>query len=133
MSAAMLFTGRYAAIRKVPPGLIVPVRTSVGVPRFIKGAGAFPAFQELIPHGLLKVTDLDEFAWRYRRRLARHAGAIDARLAELHRAYPGRPLVPCCFEDLSRSWCHRRVWADWHQERTGVTVEEHGSGAAGTA
>lgn len=124
MTAAMLFTGRYATVRAVPPGLIVPVRTSVGVPRFVPGARSFPAIEELMPYGLLKVTDLEEFTWRYRRRLDRHADAIDARLAELHRGHPGRPLVLCCFEDLRTSWCHRRVWASWHAERTGVAVEE---------
>jgi hypothetical protein len=124
-STASLFTGRYAAIRDVPAGLIVPVRASVGVPRFIKAARSFPAIHELMPYGcLFKIDDLEEFTWRYRRRLEKHAAVIDARLAELHREYPGRPLVLCCFEDLSRTWCHRRVWADWHAERTGVVIEE---------
>ncbi len=42
----------------------------------------------------------------------------------------GRQVLLCCFESLSADkvaagqWCHRRIFADWWQKKTGHTIAE---------
>lgn len=38
----------------------------------------------------------------------------------------GKALVFLCFEDLTKDgeWCHRRMFAEWWQRKTGMKVEE---------
>ena len=51
-----VYTYRWAGVKSLPP-TVVPVRISLGGPRFIPGAARFPAIDELMPRGLF---DLDE-------------------------------------------------------------------------
>jgi len=79
-----LFTSSYS---RVDPARMVPVRTSVGVPRF---AGyAVEEWPAVYPWGLLDVTDPDEFRRRYRHRLHRQTPRILAELGGLLDAYEG--------------------------------------------
>ena len=45
-----VYTGRWALVPTVRLGAIVPVRTSLGVARFIPRASGFPAIHELTPN-----------------------------------------------------------------------------------
>jgi Protein of unknown function, DUF488 len=112
-----VYTGPWALLRGVPSSVAVPVRTSVGVPRFIRGAGGLPALRELTPYGLLHFQDRDEFRRPYRDRLEHHGVArIRAELDNLQAAAQGTPIVLCCFES-DRADCHRGDFADWWHER----------------
>lgn len=126
-----LYTWCFTAWHRYGGSDVVPVRTSMGRPRFIepRQARAMPVIDELIPYGLLKVDPEAEFARRYRVRLETHGVAvIKRRIAEIHAIYQ-RPLVLLCFEKLDGSvpgeFCHRRVFADWWQEKTGEEILEY--------
>jgi hypothetical protein len=112
-----------ASYSRVDPRVMVPVRTSIGAPRF---AGyQLEEWPAVYPWGLLDVTDPDEFRRRYRHRLHRQTPRILAELAELLAKYDGWPLALCCWEDLTKpgAWCHRTLLAEWLREK-GVIVEE---------
>ena len=100
----------------------VPVRTSVGVPRFWPMAKQFPVAKLITPYGLRKLEG-DEFRERYLARLNK-AGTekIRAELAAIHALYR-KPLVLLCFEK-DRADCHREQFAEWWEERTGELVLE---------
>src|SRR5688572_16566137 len=52
-----------------------PVRTSIGVPRFISGASGWPSIGLLAPYGIKGIEDRGEFEKRYRARLDRYGAA----------------------------------------------------------
>jgi Protein of unknown function, DUF488 len=112
-----VFTASFAA---VPAGLVVPVLTTVGTPRFV----GFPMveWRTVAPYGLLQVADQEEFRRRYRHRLHRLTPRILAELRELVEAYAPTPLALCCFE-ADPVDCHRSILARWLREK-GVQVTE---------
>lgn len=121
-----VFTYRWACVKALPP-TVVPVRISLGGPRFIAGAARFPAIHELMPRGLFRVDDRAEFTRRFFARLDTiGVDVVQQRFDELHAAFGDRPLALCCFEDLTRprEWCHRRTWADYWRQRTGAVVHD---------
>lgn len=133
-----LVTSRYRAVHDFGklgrPFGFLPVQTSVGSPRFISEAKDWPKVGMLAPHGLMKIADRDEFEARYRERLDSHG--VPAIAAALHAIYVGQPaprlpLALLCFEDLDvGEWCHRRTFAAWWQEKTGVAIEDCNTGEA---
>lgn len=38
----------------------------------------------------------------------------------------GKDLVLCCYEDvrIPGEWCHRLVFAEWYEKKTGIRIEE---------
>jgi hypothetical protein len=117
-------------VRSLPGGsqpAFLPVRISLGKPRFWKGANELPYVSELMPHGdLFKIEDRGEFTEAFIVRLDRYgADRIRGRFAELGSSYR-KPLVLMCFElcEEPDDWCHRQVFAEWWQARTGQHVSE---------
>jgi hypothetical protein len=78
-----------------------------------------------MPWGLLDVAD-EEFDVRYRARLDRlDLDALAAKFDSLSARHGGRRLVLLCFEDVHAGQsCHRRIFADYWTERTGIAVPE---------
>jgi hypothetical protein len=129
-----LFTHRYQAYR---PETGVAVRITLGHPR-----------PNVFKHGPLrhKVMDLAparayfhapdaEFHQRYLSQLEGHGvPRILQQLEAVAAAAGDGRLVLLCYEDLSKPGltCHRRMFAEWWQERTGQWVRELGpqAGAA---
>jgi uncharacterized protein YeaO (DUF488 family) len=106
----------------------VHVRISRGHPR---GTPSLPVIRELWPSRELldgfQAQEIGYQEWhdRYRGEIEPHAVAIEQRLGELAGEHPDAPLVLCCFERVERGeHCHRRVFAEWWEERTGVAVPE---------
>ena len=122
-SALRLATSRYQAQELILASGLVPVRTSVGGPRFpLRYAPVY--LKELAPWGLRGIADHAAFATSYRARLESFGvEMLTTRFAEISRAYNGRGLVLLCFEPAG-AFCHRRVFADWWLERTGCYVPE---------
>ena len=91
----------------------MPVRISLGRPRFIAEASEWPYVKELAPLGLLKIDDRAEFIARYHDRLSRIGlGVIRAALEKVWqhqsegswRATPldeRLPIALLCFEDVA--------------------------------
>jgi hypothetical protein len=104
----------------------VPVRTSVGVPKFAgPAAREWPRCDELVPWGLLGNMPESAFTARYRARLEKiGADRIRESLIAIHERHGHRPLMLLCFEPAG-AFCHRRLVADLWQEWTGQTIDEH--------
>ena len=109
---------------------IVPVRISLGKPKFSPIGASAPYVHELAPAGLLGLPHA-EFEAGYARRL--HLFGIDriaARLQAIYAEY-GRPLALCCFEPW-RSDCHRDLAAAWLDLHGLGPVHELAISGAGT-
>lgn len=131
MTQSRLYTWSFTAWHRHTASDVLPVRTSMGKPRFIdpQRAAAMPVVEELIPYGLLKIDQEPEFARRYRARLEKTGvDAIEARFRALIDTYR-RPLALLCFEKLIApgEFCHRRIFAAWWEEQTGEPVPEYES------
>ncbi|MEU0839451.1 hypothetical protein ABZ370_08265 [Streptomyces sp. NPDC005962] len=121
-----LFTYRYQEFRP-PQG--VPVRITLGAPRFRLPYQLTHSVRELAPRREYFSKGLPEFTAAYRADLDRLGAArIAARLREIAEAEGEHRLVLLCFEDLRdpAQWCHRRVFATWWKDATGDEVRELG-------
>jgi hypothetical protein len=120
--SATIVTGRYQAWR---PEHGVPVRTTVGRPRFWRGPQLVDG-RVLAPYGLLgKGLSDAECRERYWARLDDRADLVVQGLADIVRQHPGQTLVLCCFEDVTKGQeCHRRWFATWAERRLGIVVPE---------
>lgn len=109
----------------------VPVRTTVGYPRFWKGPSrGGPALQyvkEIAPFGVFKNDELDQDEKRmlYRQRLEENKELIVDRLGGLAAENPDTRLGLLCYENVAAGEvCHRRWFADWYEGRFGIAVPE---------
>lgn len=132
-----IVTSRYRAVHDFTktgnPRGFLPVKTSVGAPRFIP-CKDWPKLGMLAPYGLTDIEDREEFEACYRARLDGHGlPAIAAALAAIYVGQPAPrlPLALLCFEDLDAGdWCHRRTFTAWWQEKTGQAIEDCNTGEA---
>ena len=127
MIGLTLRTGRWRDAYEAAKGGpldFVPVRISVGLPKFWPEAARFPYVSELAPVGLRHLVG-HEFEAVYRARLdAIGAGQIRARLDEVA-SDQSLPLVLCCFEDVrAGARCHRTLAGTWLEANLGVAVPE---------
>lgn len=100
----------------------VPVRISVGVPKFIEGADRFPLVRGLAPFGLLN-TPPDHFRAAYVARMEAQVGRIVQDLNDVALDYAGSTLILCCFEIVPEQ-CHRSIAAQWLGEQFDVVIPE---------
>jgi hypothetical protein len=113
----------------------VPVRITVGYPRFWGSRPKLVDFRLVAPYGLMgKDLPTDECHRRYVERLDDLGDQVVATLAGIARDTPaGVTLVLLCFEDvLAGEQCHRRWLAEWLELHHGLVVSEVVVGAAGT-
>jgi hypothetical protein len=128
-----LATSRYAAGDLILASGLAPVATSVGLPKFATGYRIADHAKLLAPFGLLGIDDEDEFTRRYRERLDRYGAEKILRvLAAIARRENCGGVVLLCFEPAG-VFCHRRVLADWIEQKTGQRVSELGEPARPTA
>ncbi|MGW2320085.1 hypothetical protein [Streptomyces sp. NPDC001680] len=121
-----LFTNRY---QQFQPAQGVPVRITLGAPRFKLPYSLTHAVRELAPRREYFTRPLLEFTAAYRADLDQLGPArIAERLREIVNAEQDHRLVLLCFEDLAdpKLWCHRRVFAAWWKDVTGDEVRELG-------
>lgn len=123
-----LFTASYA---RFAPSSGVPIQASNGAPKFPiryelrhKAKPVYPRWK-LIADGL----NQEQFREAYWRDLDRVGVQKFAELFEsIAKAEGDYRLVLLCFEDVSKpgQWCHRRMFANWWEQKTGDTVRELG-------
>jgi hypothetical protein len=121
-----LYTGSWRHVIAYERAGLMPVRISLGAPRWIPGsADRWPAVRELMPVGsLFAIEDAADFELAYRAHLDRvGVPAIDRRFRGLSAHHQGRPLVLLCFE-VDPANCHRSTFAHWWLERTGQPIRE---------
>jgi hypothetical protein len=104
----------------------VPVAITLGRPKFPLRYTLEHEARRLAPWGLFDVKDPAEFTRRYRERLDRlDLDALVAKFEAISAQHGGRRLVLLCYEDVhAGQLCHRRVFSDFWQERTGQRVPE---------
>lgn len=128
-----LYTARYQAFAD---RMGVPVRTTVGVPRWKLNYPLVHHLREATPTSAMvsgaRSGRLDEEGYRglYVARLDEiGAAAIAAAAMKIARQASADRLVLLCFDDLTKpgEWCHRTMFADWWLTRTGDQVREIGS------
>jgi hypothetical protein len=137
-----VFTGRYRAVYdciKAGHDLpVLPVVTSVGLPRYIAEARDWHKAAVLAPYGIVGKTDSQvDFEDLYRARLDKKGVEfIHETLLNIWSAQnPGswsdtpleerKPLVLLCFEDLDAGeWCHRRMFAAWYELKTTQVIPD---------
>jgi hypothetical protein len=117
-----LVTTRYASWK---PGLGVPIRTTVGAPRFWRH-GPLVFVKELAPFGIFgEDLPADVARRRYRERLEAKTEQFVPALADIARRHPGERQCVLCFEDVQAGQtCHRRWFAEWFEEQFGIGVPE---------
>lgn len=118
-----LFTARYANTAGIVASGAVPVRTSIGGPRFRTGY-TYAAMIELAPDREWLNLAQGPYEARYLDRL--NALGVERIRAEFDRLDRGKGLALLCFENLNdpSAWCHRRMFAAWWEEQTGQPVPE---------
>lgn len=119
-----LFTNRY---QQFQPAQGVPVRITLGAPRFKLPYRITHSVRELAPQRVYFSKPLSEFTTAYRADLdACGVQRIADRLKQVAEAEGDHRLVLLCFEDLTdpRQWCHRRIFAAWWKDATGDEVRE---------
>lgn len=121
----MMFTARYmnSAIDKET---MVPVSISRYLPKLKTSYDIKIQLLHLAP-GKEYVEEQDEklFLKLYRKQLdIIGVRSVFKVLWDLYE--PGKEIVLLCSEDIrdNKSWCHRRMFAEWFSEKTGIVIEE---------
>ncbi len=118
-----MYVSRYSN-KKITNDLYVPLRISIGAPRWRLGYKIVGAVKELMPFGLLDL-ERAEYEERYRAQLEKiGVGAISKRLESLRDG--DKNVVLLCYEDIRKpgEWCHRTLFSLWWKEKTGEGVGE---------
>lgn len=130
-----LCTSRYSNADLILEAGALPVRITLGHPRFKLRYVLAGTCMALAPKGLKDVKDDDEFERLYRARLESFGvEGIRRMLSDIAAPHAQGDAVPLlallCYEDLTKPGevCHRRMFASWWTERTGQKVEELGGG-----
>lgn len=113
----------------------VPVRTSIGFPRYRLSYGLVHTMPELFPdRAMLRKETLAEYAPLYLAKI-RAVGvdgvrAAAARVRAAAKVGEDVPLVLLCFDQLWKripnNFCHRTLFAAWWTQETGEEVPEYG-------
>jgi hypothetical protein len=125
MPGLQIYTGTY---QKFEHRQGVPIRTTVGAPRFALGYPIAGHWKTVTPDRAMLSADLTEAAFRdaYQAKLDRVGfDAIMAEAEAFTAAHGDNRLVCLCFDDLTKpgNWCHRSMLGAWLTDR-GVPVIE---------
>lgn len=117
-----IYTNRY---RDFTPSQGIPVRITYGSPRWRLPYTIAASAKTVTPgRWFMEGTD-EEFTERYRAMLESHGGArIRTELETISQLNGGKDIVLLCFDDVSKGLCHRTIFAQWWQEKTGEEVKE---------
>lgn len=111
----------YFANKKMPAD-IIKVRISIGNPRWKLPYEIAGTIKSLMPTRDMLGLEYDVYKKIYFRML--DAVGID----EIKKALSafGKKIVLLCFENVTKddSWCHRRMFAEWYEKKTGTKIPE---------
>jgi len=96
-----------------------------GLPRFKTAFQIDEQFMLIAPSwGLVKETDPDCYNIKYRNQL-NYTGVETIEREFFRLSEEGKyDIVLLCYEDVSKDWCHRRMFADWWLEECGEPIDE---------
>ena len=121
----MIYTSRYAN-RALSSGKYTAVKISLGSPKWQLPYKINGEIKELMPAGIFGIGDKEVFRAMYFERLDR-IGVSRIRSQLMKYEVIGKDVVLLCFEDVRKgpeNWCHRVMFAEWWQKRTGVIIPE---------
>lgn len=123
----MLYTSRYSN-PELRSGKYTVVGITRGKPKFPLGYELAGNIIEIAPPGyLFNEYDRARFTPQYFRHMDKTGikRILDI-LASYQKRDPERDVVLCCYEDvrIPGEWCHRLVFAEWWNQRTGEIIEE---------
>lgn len=77
------------------------------------------------PGYLFNVYDRAEFTPKYFQHMNR-LGIVSAERILNEYLERGKDVVLCCYEDVRKpdEWCHRLVFAEWYESKTGIKISE---------
>lgn len=111
------------------PDMGMAIRASLGTPRWKNPPIPDAYVTELTPRGSYFNAEHDEFTRMFLAQLDRFGvDHLTDKFTKLAEFGSGAPLVFLCFEKqaVNGDVCHRRLFAEWWLERTGVEVPELG-------
>lgn len=105
------------------------VRISVGKPKWNLGYDIYDEIRELEPFGLMNEHDHENFKRLYFKRLDNFGvDRIKSKIDAIRKIADGmeKDVVLLCYEDVRKEnvWCHRLVFAEWWEEKTGEKIYE---------
>jgi Domain of unknown function DUF488 len=123
-----LFTSRFNAQKAIIDSGAVPVRISLGFPRFKLHYALTEKLGDPMPDRAWLSLEESTYRKRYLSRLETvGVEKIRADMAAILKRHPGKDaLVLLCYEDTRKAgeWCHRTMLAEWWTEKTGEVVTE---------
>lgn len=127
-----IWTSRYENQAAIARSKVIPVRITVGKPRFRLRHELAEEIHPFKPAGaLFQMKDKEELRRALYARL-NQVGIEEVRriLHDISSRHGDRDLVLPCFEDVKKpgEWCHRQLIADWLNER-GTDARELGAAA----
>lgn len=123
-----IFTARYSNKTLRTDGYY-PVGISIGTPKFPLGYDLREQCYALAPKGFMLKMEYEPYREAYFQKLEdigvdkiiRIVQRLDAKAQE-----EGKDLVLLCYEDIRKpeNWCHRTLFAEWWQSKTGEVIAE---------
>lgn len=123
-----IYTARYSN-KRLRSGEYFPVGISLGTPKFPLGYELKDKCYALAPKGFMLKMEYGPYREAYFKKLEdigtdKIIGIVqrlDARAQE-----EDKSLVLLCYEDIRKpeNWCHRTLFAEWWQEKTGEVIME---------
>lgn len=104
----------------------IPIQISLGSPKFKLQYTVNGKMLMLAPqYSLLRENNKIEYQRKYIERLE-HIGVDRIKDALSSFSQEGKEIVLLCFEDVTKdgNWCHRRMFADWYELKTGEKIDE---------
>lgn len=119
-----IFTSRYQNSAGIIEADVAPIRTTLYPPRFKLEYRLAGTLSEAAPEAAWFHAPDHVFEARYEEKL--ESAGVDLIRQRLIILGTGRDVVLLCFEDVTRDplACHRRLFAQWWETRTGETVAE---------
>jgi hypothetical protein len=120
-----IYTSRYYEPLLKERADLAKVPISIGLPRWLLPYALEQQLRPLCPpRRIIKWTDQEQYAEVYLQQLEDLGiEAVNTLLGEAHDR-TGRDLVLLCYEDLSKFWCHRTMFAEWYKNKTGIVIPE---------
>lgn len=110
----------------IDPQKHVPLAISMGLPKFCLSYPLKDRIYILAPsRDILQIADPVEYQKKYCEQLERY-GVEKIKRILLREQERDKENVLLCFEDIRKPglWCHRRMFAEWFERKTGVVIDE---------
>lgn len=120
-----IWTSRYQAADAIIASGLAPTRVTLYPPRWRLRFQLVATIKELAPtRALFGIEDRAAFTTAFDAQLDAVGTERITELIDAIRRSANADPVLLCFEDLTKTWCHRQAFAHWWFERTGETVME---------